>query len=135
MDAVTPLLETSSKTFNRNAVKGRQRFSLNLCNVGKTLLATKQNGSCLPHPPSDLAACDFLLFPGMNLDLKARNFTDMAEVQRESLAVRDSISIKVLDNVSSSESSTGINSSSHKGSTLKGLKFQTCRTILNKFFF
>jgi hypothetical protein len=30
----------------------------------------------------------------MNLDLKARNFTDMAEVQRESLAVRDSISIE-----------------------------------------
>ena len=31
-----PLLETLSKIFNRNAVKGRQRFSLNRCNVSKT---------------------------------------------------------------------------------------------------
>jgi hypothetical protein len=37
LDAVTPvqlpLLETLSKFFNGNAVKGRQWFSLNLCNV------------------------------------------------------------------------------------------------------
>jgi hypothetical protein len=31
-----PLLETLSKTFNRNAFKGRQWFSLNLCNVSTT---------------------------------------------------------------------------------------------------
>jgi len=33
--AMFPLLETLSKIFNRNAVKGCQRFSLNLCNVSK----------------------------------------------------------------------------------------------------
>ena len=30
------LLETLPKIFNRNVVKGRQRFSLNLCNISKT---------------------------------------------------------------------------------------------------
>jgi hypothetical protein len=34
--AMLPLQETLSKTFNRNAVKGRQWFSLNLCNVSTT---------------------------------------------------------------------------------------------------
>ena len=34
--ALLPLLETLFKTFDGNAVKGRQRFSFNLCNVGKT---------------------------------------------------------------------------------------------------
>ena len=35
ISAILPLLETLSKIFNRNAVKGCQRFSLNLC-VSKT---------------------------------------------------------------------------------------------------
>ena len=34
--APLPLLETFAKIFNGSAVKGRQRFSLNLCNVSKT---------------------------------------------------------------------------------------------------
>ena len=34
--AMLSLLETLSKIFNRNAVKGLQRVSLNLCNVSKT---------------------------------------------------------------------------------------------------
>ena len=33
--APLPMLETLSKIFNRNAVKGHQRFSLKLCNVSK----------------------------------------------------------------------------------------------------
>ena len=33
-----PLLETLSKIFNGYAVKGRQQFSLNLCNIIKTPL-------------------------------------------------------------------------------------------------
>jgi hypothetical protein len=32
-----PVLETLSKIFNRNAVKGHQQFLLNLCNVSKLL--------------------------------------------------------------------------------------------------
>ena len=42
--------------------------------------------------------------------------------------------LKVLDNVTSSGSGTWITASSHMGSNLKGLKFQTCPTILNTFF-
>jgi hypothetical protein len=33
--APLPLLDTLSKIFNQNAVRGCQRFSLNLCNVKK----------------------------------------------------------------------------------------------------
>jgi hypothetical protein len=33
--ALLPTLETLSKIFNENAVKGCQRFSLNLCNVSR----------------------------------------------------------------------------------------------------
>jgi len=58
----------------------------------------------------------------MNQDLKGRRFADFAEVQRESLAALGSISVEVLDNVSSSGSGAGIAASSHRGSTLKGTK-------------
>ena len=34
--AMLPLLETLSKIFNRNAVKGNYWFSLNFCNISKT---------------------------------------------------------------------------------------------------
>jgi hypothetical protein len=36
ISAPLPLLETMSEIFKGNAVKGSQRFSLNLCNVSKT---------------------------------------------------------------------------------------------------
>jgi len=46
-----------------------------------------------PHSPH-LALCDYFLFPGMNQDLKGRRFDDVAQVQRESLAALDSISVE-----------------------------------------
>jgi hypothetical protein len=55
----------------------------------------------------------------MNQDLKGTHFADVAEVQRESLAALDSISVEDFRNVSSSGSSTV---SSHRGSTLKRTK-------------
>jgi len=42
--ALLPMLETLSKIFNGNAVKGCQRFSSNLCNVSKVLAL-----QMLPH--------------------------------------------------------------------------------------
>ena len=48
-----------------------------------------------PHPLfADHASCDFLLFPGMNQDLKGRRSADFAEVQRESLVAIDSIFVE-----------------------------------------
>jgi transposase len=39
-----------------------------------------------PHPPysSDLAPCDFFLFPKMKLKLKGHRFDGLEEIQRES---------------------------------------------------
>jgi len=78
-------MKTLSKIFNGNAVKGRRRFSLNFCNVNKTPLFWRQNKmvavSPTPYTP-ELAPCDLFFFPGMN------------QVQRESLAALDSISVE-----------------------------------------
>jgi hypothetical protein len=40
----------------------------------------------IPHPPysSDLAPCDFYLFPKMKLKLKGRRFDAIEEIQAES---------------------------------------------------
>jgi len=79
------------------------------CQQNASVLATKQNGSCLPPtfiPPltrvTSLIATSFS-FPEMNLDLKVRRFTDMTKVQYVTAFL-----LKVLDNVSSSGSGTGI---------------------------
>jgi hypothetical protein len=44
--------------------------------------------------------------------LKRRHCANVAEIQRESLVALDSISVKILDNVSSSGSTAGIAASS-----------------------
>jgi hypothetical protein len=43
----------------------------------------------IPHPPysSDLAPCDFFLFPKMKLKLKGRRFDTIEEIQAESQRV------------------------------------------------
>ena len=53
---------------------------------------------------------------------KWRRFANVAEIQQESLAALDSISVEILDNVSSSGIVAGIAVSSHRGGTLKGTK-------------
>jgi hypothetical protein len=59
-----PLMETLSKIFNRNAVKGRQRFVLNLCNVSKTPpFWLKTIWWVVSHPTysPNLNPCDFFV--------------------------------------------------------------------------
>ena len=46
-----------------------------------------------PYLP-DCASCDYFLYPRMKQYLKGRHFADVAEVQQESLAARDSISVQ-----------------------------------------
>jgi hypothetical protein len=47
----------------------------------------------LPHPPysPDLAPADFFLFPKMKMQLKGRRFHSVADIQRESQKVMDSL--------------------------------------------
>ena len=100
LDAAIPapllLLETLSKTFNRNAVKGCQWFSVNLCNISVATLLAKNKMVVVSHPlltqPHSLLL--FFLFQGINQDLKGRHFADIAEAQQESLAALDGISIE-----------------------------------------
>jgi hypothetical protein len=95
----------------------------------------KQNGGCVP--PTLLAQTRSLLLflwsPGMNQDLKGRCLPTQS-INDNRWRPLTAFPLKILDNVSSSGSSTGIATSSHRGSTFGGLKFQTCTNILNKFF-
>ena len=47
----------------------------------------------IPHPPysSDLAHCEFFLFPKMKLILKGRRFDTIEEIQAESQRVLDTL--------------------------------------------
>jgi hypothetical protein len=77
-------METLSKIFNSDTVKGRRRFSLNFCNVNKTPPFRLQNKLLVVSPTfytPELAPCDLFFFPGMHQVLKGRRFADFAEVQ------------------------------------------------------
>jgi histone-lysine N-methyltransferase SETMAR len=47
----------------------------------------------VPHPPysPDLDPCDFDLFPKLKMKLKGRRFETVSDIQRELLAVLNSI--------------------------------------------
>jgi hypothetical protein len=107
---------TAGNIFNGNAVKGRQQFSLNLCNISKTPPFWLKTKWLCPTPlftqPHSLPP---LFFPGAKQDLKGRHFDNTAEVQRQLLAALDIISIEDFRrNVSSSGSGDGIAASSHR---------------------
>ena len=85
----------------------------------------KQNGCCIP--PSlylpDLAPCNFILFPGMNQDILM--------LQR----VNKNHWWPLTDNVSSSGRAALGSLHPVTGVVLwRGLNFQTCMNIVNKFF-
>jgi len=83
----------------------------------------KTNWWVVSHLPTHLTSLfAILLSPRMNQDLKGRRFADTAEVQWESMATLAAFPLKILDNVSSSGSSTGIIASNHRGNTLKMTK-------------
>jgi len=46
---------------------------------------TKNGMTTVPHPPhsSDLAPCDFFLFPRMKRDMKGKRFADIEEVKKK----------------------------------------------------
>jgi len=110
------MLETLSKIFNGNAVKGRQQFSLNLCNVSK--LPALQ---ILLHPwePNKSQGAwsgkwGFSQKEGVLLTLQRFNENRWRPLTE--------FLLKTLDNVSSNGRGTRIAASSHRGSSLKGTK-------------
>jgi len=114
--APLPMLETLSKIFNGNAVKGRQQFSLNLCNVSK--LPALQ---ILLHPwePNKSQGAwsgkwGFSQKEGVLLTLQRFNENRWRPLTE--------FLLKTLDNVSSNGRGTRIAASSHRGSSLKGTK-------------
>jgi hypothetical protein len=93
--APLPMLETLSKIFKGNAIKGRQRFSLTLCNVTKLPVLqillhpqepNKSQGAWSGKWGGDTTTILFLA--------KRKTYVDDAEVQRESLAALDIISFE-----------------------------------------
>jgi hypothetical protein len=68
-----------------------QRISGAHCFVQQFLAAKKM--AVFPHPPysSDLAPCDFFLFPRIKSKLKRRRFQDVTEIQEQSLTVLHAI--------------------------------------------
>jgi hypothetical protein len=120
-----PLLETLSKIFNGNAVKGCQRFSLNLCNVSKLPLLLAKNRMVVVSYPSylfDLTPCDFFLFSGMNRDLKGRYVLMLQRFNENRWQPLTAFRFKILANVSSSWNGAVIAASGHCGSAWKGSK-------------
>jgi hypothetical protein len=86
------------------------------------LAKTKMVVSYYPTHPISLLVSIFFLYPPMKHVLKVSRFADVAEVQRESLAGLTAFPLKILDNVSRSESIARIVASRHVGSTLKRTK-------------
>jgi hypothetical protein len=58
-----------------------------------TEFVTNNTMLTVPHPPysSDLAPCDFALFPRLKMKQKGPRFETVSGIQRESQAVLDSI--------------------------------------------
>jgi hypothetical protein len=133
--APVPLLETLSKIVNENSVKGCQRFSLNPWDISKTPpLLAKNRMVVVSHPPylSSLAPCNFLLFSGMDQNLKGRYLLTLQRFKPNSWWPLTAFPLKILD-ISSNWNGAGITASCHRESIWRGLTFQNCTIILNKF--
>ena len=81
-----------------------------------------------PYSP-DLTPCYFVLYPRVKQNLKGKHFVDVAEVQWESPVALDSISIEVFRQCFQQWEQHW-----HRCVPSKGLKFQICMNISNKFF-
>jgi len=118
--ALHPLLETLSKSYNRN-VKGRQRFLLNLCNVS---IFTKNKFVFVPPPPLARLRSLRLFYAPRNESVfdRAGVLSTLQKFNENRCRPLTAFLLKILDNVSSSGSSAGIAAPSHRGSVFKGNK-------------
>jgi hypothetical protein len=109
-------------------VKGCQQFSKCLHS------GWNRNGGFAPHSPTSLLETSPPPPPGMNQDLKGRRFADIAEIQWESLVALDSFSMEDFRQCFQQWEWRWDQCIQSQGSTLMGIKFQTCMNILNKIF-
>ena len=88
------------------------------------------------HYSPDTAQCFFFLFPWVNQDLKGKRFADLQRFNMNRWWRLAAFRFNILDNVSSKGSGTGSLHPVTGGRALwRGLKFQTCKNVLNIFFF
>jgi hypothetical protein len=101
--------------------------------VSSSFWLKENGGGSSPHTcPTSL--CGFFLFPWMKHDMKGRRFVDVAGVQRELLVALDSICFEDFRRCSQQWVVLGLLHPVTEGLIWRGLKFQTCSSILNKFF-
>jgi hypothetical protein len=121
--ALLPMLETLSRIFNGNAVKGCQQFSLNLCNVSK--LPAVQI-LLLPWEPNKSQGELSSKWGGDNhyfvFNQKEGVLLMLQRFKENRWRPSTAFLLKTLDNVSSNGRGTWIAASSHSGSSLKGTK-------------
>jgi hypothetical protein len=125
--AQLPLLVTLSKICKGNAVKGRQRSSLNLCNVSKTppfsnhdsSLRTKES---LKERGQTCGGWD--ITHQFVFSQKRDVFLTLQGFHENRWRVLTAFPLKILDDVSSSGSGFAIAASSHTGALWRWLKFQ-----------
>jgi len=96
--------------------------------------SAKQNGGCVPptHPTS-LVATFVVSMDEAKFEREAF-FLMLQRFNKNCWWPLTAFPLKILDNVASSGSSTGITASSHGRGLERGLKIQTHMNILNKFF-
>jgi hypothetical protein len=131
-----PLPETLSKIFNKHAVKGLQRFLLNSCNISKMppfWITTKWWLCPTPYSPDLTLVIIFCSQEWIRI-WKGGILLTLQRFNDNRWQLLTAFPVKILDNVSSSWSSTGIAASSHRGSTLNRTKFSTFMTTLHNLF-
>jgi hypothetical protein len=131
------LLETLPKTFNRNAVKGRQRFSLNPCYVSKTppfWLKTKR-WLCLPPSsrPTSLLATVFCAQGWIRI-WKGGAWLMLQRFNENRWRFFRAFPLKIVDILANSGCGTEIAESSHRGTILKGTKVRNLYNYFKYFF-
>jgi len=133
--APLPMLETLSKIFNGNAIKGHQRCLLNLCNVSK--LPALQ---ILLHPwePNKSQGAWSGKWWGWDTTtiLAKRNVIrwHLQRFNENRWRPSTAFPLKRLDNVSSKGSGAWIAASSWMGSSLKQIKVSNWYNYVNFFF-
>jgi hypothetical protein len=76
----------------------------------------------VPHPPysSDLAPCDFFLFPRMKMKLKGRRFDDADTIKMNTTRELNMLSREDSSDVSRGGRNVGTSAYYQQGTTLKG---------------
>jgi hypothetical protein len=123
--ALLPMLEILSKIFKANAVKGRQQFSLNLCNVSRLPVLQIMLHPWEPNKSQEAGSGKWVgRGVGYNhyfvFSQKEGVLLTLQGVNENRWRPSTVFPLKTLDNVSSNGRGTRIAASSRRDSSLKG---------------